>query len=73
MYVSLVVRVKGVVQGVGFRYFAYREAKNNDLVGYVRNLPDGTVETEVEGKRGNVESYLDAIQRRPVVFTCNFL
>lgn len=36
--------VSGVVQGVGYRYFAQRTASRLGINGYVRNRPDGTVE-----------------------------
>ncbi len=39
----------GRVQGVGFRGFACRVANSLQLVGYAKNLPDGTVELLVEG------------------------
>ena len=41
--------VKGIVQGVGFRYFVVREAEALGLAGWVRNLPDGRVELIAEG------------------------
>ena len=41
--------VAGRVQGVGFRYFVSREAEALDLVGWVRNLPDGGVEVVAAG------------------------
>ena len=41
--------VTGRVQGVGFRYFVARSARNLGLSGYVRNLPDGTVEVAASG------------------------
>jgi len=37
------------VQGVGFRWFALREATRLNLKGYVRNLPDGSVEVCAQG------------------------
>ncbi len=43
------VVVSGVVQGVGFRWFVERVARNLGLVGYVRNLYDGSVEAYAEG------------------------
>ncbi|RKY83309.1 acylphosphatase [candidate division KSB1 bacterium] len=54
--------VHGMVQGVGFRYFVYRVAQKLGLVGYVRNLPDGRVEIEVEGKRGLIEELIKEIK-----------
>ena len=39
----------GRVQGVGFRYQAMFAARNFDLTGWVENLPDGSVEMEVQG------------------------
>ena len=43
------ITVRGVVQGVGFRMYTQREAKRLGLHGYVRNLPDGSVEIVAEG------------------------
>ena len=41
--------VRGRVQGVGFRWFVLREANGLDLEGFVRNLPDGSVEVLARG------------------------
>ena len=57
--------VSGVVQGVGFRYFTARLARQYELVGYVKNLPDGTVETEVEGDRGLLGDFLKGVSIGP--------
>jgi acylphosphatase len=48
----LEARFTGRVQGVGFRYATSRIARHYDVVGYVRNMPDGSVEVIVEGNRG---------------------
>ncbi|MCI8490932.1 MAG: acylphosphatase [Lachnospiraceae bacterium] len=48
----------GRVQGVGFRYRAYYSAKNFGLSGWVRNLYDGTVEMEVQGREELIHSML---------------
>lgn len=65
MYSSARIRVKGVVQGVGFRYFAYNMAQRLGLKGYVRNMPDGSVETEVEGRTEDIREYIKALNRGP--------
>ncbi|MEA2089213.1 MAG: carbamoyltransferase HypF [Thermoproteota archaeon] len=60
------IRVTGVVQGVGFRPFIYRNAVKNKLVGYVRNMGDAGVEIVVEGKRENVKRFIaDLKQKKP--------
>lgn len=41
--------ISGMVQGVGFRWFAARHARSLGLGGYARNLPDGRVEVVVSG------------------------
>lgn len=58
--------VYGVVQGVGFRMFAQREAVRRGLSGYVRNLDDGTVETVAEGRRTALEEYLARLRVGPL-------
>lgn len=59
--------VSGRVQGVGFRAFAQRAARETGVRGWVRNLPDGSVETAVEGEEGAVRDYLERIRRGPLV------
>jgi len=52
----------GHVQGVGFRYTTHRIARRHDLVGFVRNLPDGTVEALLQGPADDVEICLQDIK-----------
>lgn len=49
---------EGRVQGVGFRWTAKELARGYDVLGTVRNLPDGTVEMLVSGERGEVVEFL---------------
>jgi acylphosphatase len=58
------VLFSGDVQGVGFRFTAQRIARGYDVAGYVRNLPDGTVELVAEGEAGEVGRFLDAVSAR---------
>ena len=58
-------RIRGRVQGVGFRATARMRAGALGIAGSVRNLPDGTVEAVFEGPRDRVESMLDWAARGP--------
>ncbi len=49
--------ISGVVQGVGFRFFAQRAAARHQVWGYVRNLEDGRVEALAEGDARAVEDF----------------
>ncbi len=57
--------VRGEVQGVGYRFFAQRAAARHQVVGYVRNCPDGTVEALVEGPASNVQAFKDDLVTGP--------
>ena len=59
------IRVRGMVQGVGFRHNCWRHASRLDLAGWVRNLPDGSVALHAEGNRGAIESLIDEIKIGP--------
>jgi acylphosphatase len=65
MQVRVHVVVSGLVQGVGFRYFAYNKAKSLTLTGYVRNHYSGDVEIEAEGDRSLVEEFLNQVKVGP--------
>ena len=49
--------IHGDVQGVGYRFFAQRAAARHQVIGYVRNCPDGTVEAVAQGQAGDVEEF----------------
>lgn len=57
--------VRGKVQGVGFRYHALRGAKQFRVLGYVRNLPDGSVEAVAAGPEDALHSFLDWLRAGP--------
>ncbi|HYT69836.1 MAG TPA: acylphosphatase [Gemmatimonadales bacterium] len=57
--------VRGRVQGVGFRWFVWREADRLGLRGIARNLPDGSVEVMAEGLENALEEFERALNRGP--------
>jgi hydrogenase maturation protein HypF len=58
-----IIRVRGVVQGVGFRPFIYRLAIQHHLRGWVRNT-SGHVEIEVEGKESEVNAFIHNLKAK---------
>ena len=62
---SLLVRVEGFVQGVGFRDFLLMAAVRNKLDGWVRNCSDGSVEALVSGPTKAVEAFVGAATQGP--------
>ena len=59
------ITVRGFVQGVGFRYFTYKKAKEYGLTGYVKNLFNGDVESEAQGTSGLVNEFLSDLKKGP--------
>jgi acylphosphatase len=59
------VRISGIVQGVGFRYATQRTAVALGVRGYVRNLPDRSVEAVFEGSVSIVEQALSFVRNGP--------
>lgn len=59
------ILVSGIVQGVGFRYFALRHAHSLGLAGYVRNTRDGRVEIVAEGDEETVASFINRMKEGP--------
>ena len=57
--------IMGTVQGVGFRYYAYRIANDLGLVGWVRNLPDGRVQLAAEGMPEPLERLVQDLSAGP--------
>jgi hydrogenase maturation protein HypF len=61
---ALLLRVHGVVQGVGFRPFVYRLARSHDLRGWVLNAGEG-VQIHVEGDATAVDHFVQALKSQP--------
>ena len=62
---SLQVIVYGRVQGVFFRDFVKMRANEIGLTGYVRNLPEGSVEVLAEGERKHLEELIRYLKAGP--------
>lgn len=57
------VHISGFVQGVGFRAFTVKKAKNLEITGWVRNLKDGRVEALLQGEEEKLEKLLNEIKK----------
>jgi acylphosphatase len=61
----LEVRLRGRVQGVGFRHFTRVEAGRRPVEGFVRNEPDGSVTVVAEGPADALHEFLAVIREGP--------
>ena len=59
------IRVSGLVQCVGFRWFAEQTAARLGVTGWVCNLEDGDVEMEAQGDGEAVDLFVGAVSRGP--------
>lgn len=57
--------IKGIVQGVNFRYYTRREALRCGVTGWVRNLPDDSVAAVFEGEEEDVEGLIRWCRKGP--------
>lgn len=62
MKIGAAVRLKGIVQGVGFRPFIHNLASEHGVHGYVRNLGDARLELYVEGVRSAVDQFISDLR-----------
>lgn len=53
------LKIFGDVQGVNFRWYARNKARELDIVGWVKNMLDGTVELAAEGEEENLKKFLE--------------
>ena len=68
MIIAKKIVVKGIVQGVGFRPFIYKNATKNNLKGFVNNTSKG-VFIEVEGYEKDITSFIEEIKHKPPVLS----
>ncbi|AGK61286.1 Acylphosphatase [Archaeoglobus sulfaticallidus PM70-1] len=59
------IYVSGIVQGVGFRYFTRKLAKELGVKGYVKNLSDGRVLAVAEGESEQIEKFISELRKGP--------
>ena len=59
------VEVRGVVQGVGFRWFTREHARRLELAGWVRNRADGCVEIAASGSEHAIAELLATLAKGP--------
>jgi acylphosphatase len=59
------ITIRGLVQGVGFRWFADKRARELGLKGYVKNLDLGDVLVQAEGERPAIEELIVLLHKGP--------
>ncbi len=60
------LEISGRVQGVGFRDFTQRAARQLSIVGWVRNIPNGRVELVAEGKEAAIQKLQEQVRKGPL-------
>lgn len=63
MMKSYQVSVFGIVQGVGFRWFAQQTARTYHIVGWVKNESNGSVLMHIRGKETDIIDFIATIQQ----------
>lgn len=61
--------VSGTVQGVGYRASVYKNMRGVNVGGYVKNLPDSTVEIVAEGTKEELDKVLDIAKKGSMLST----
>lgn len=65
MTITRHLHITGRVQGVGFRFYTQKKARELGITGWVRNRRDGSVEAVVQGDPGAVETMIAWARRGP--------
>lgn len=68
---TIKLKIRGRVQGVGYRYFALRKANDLDIKGRVRNCPDGSVELFAQGSLANLSQFIAILKQGPAFASVN--
>jgi tRNA pseudouridine55 synthase len=64
-FLEFQAKIYGKVQGVGYRYFTEKIAKKLNILGYVKNLEDGTVEVVAQGKEEDLQKFIEQLKIGP--------
>lgn len=62
---TVIMRVTGMVQGVGFRYTTKHLAYKMNISGSVKNLQDGSVEIQAIAEEDDLEKFIEAVKKGP--------
>ena len=65
MQKEVYAKIHGNVQGVSFRQFARNKALELSVTGYVKNMPDGSVDIIGQGEEEKVKAFVEAISAGP--------
>jgi acylphosphatase len=67
LMIRFYLKISGRVQGVGYRYFAENAARESEVTGWVRNMPDGRVEAEAQGEMHELKDFFSQLRKGPVL------
>lgn len=71
MVISKCFSIYGRVQGVGFRYFTWKQANKMGIKGWVKNLSDGSVRILAQGTDENMQRFKQWLEQGPPTATVN--